>query len=146
MNRSSISKDPHNISCRVHACPSTRASRFCRVSSGSSFARGSVGGGGSPPPQGRRMRRLQSMMLATILWARSLQYGACRSKWVKRIATNWTRETLAQSKGEFGGMMRPKRNSVTRMGRCIYIWVREGVSRKYVEFTNQHSLVRACLR
>ena len=99
-------------------CSVRMASKFCGASSASAFDGGSDGGGGSPSAgtknapsavddgnnvKGRGM----------ILRARSLQYGACRSRWEKRTAANWTEETLVRSKGEFGGMMRPKRSGVT---------------------------------
>jgi hypothetical protein len=77
-----------------------------------------------------------------------LQYGACRSKWAKRIVANWTEETQVRSNGEFDGMMRPKRSGVTGLGEwagvSVFGCVRE--SKKDVGFANHYSLVGACMR
>src|SRR6266851_4745659 len=90
-------------------CSVRRASRLCGPSSLSSFGAGEEGVGGSPsagtkklPPAADDAGNVVEEG-GTILRARSLQRGACRSRWEKRTAANWTDVTLVRYKGELGG-------------------------------------------
>jgi hypothetical protein len=108
-SRASWGANPAREHCKNESerCSARRASKLCGPSSLSSFGVGSDGAGASPsagtkkapPPVDDSDNGVRGG--GTILRARSLQRGACRSKWAKRTAANWTEETLVRSKGDF---------------------------------------------